>query len=442
MSKAEAAINDLMRFHPKGFDLSLGRITSILDKLGNPHRRLPPVIHIAGTNGKGSTTAFCRAALEAQGLRVHTHTSPHLVRWHERFRLARAPGLSGFVDDAALTDAIERVAKANDGQHITVFEILTAVMFVLFAEHPADACIVEVGLGGRYDATNVITNPAATIIMPISMDHEAFLGDTVAKIAFEKAGIIKEGSPLVIGAQIFDDARDVIVERADNLGVAAEVYGQDYFAYQEHGRMVFQYPDGLLDLPMPALPGRHQLANGAAALMGVRAAGFDVSEAIAASAMRNVSWPGRMQKLPQGALSGLAPDEAEIWIDGGHNPDAARMAAEFLAEREDAVKRPLFLITGMINTKDAVRFFDAFKDMARHVFTVPVASSDAGVEPPLLAAQAGEAGLSAEPVGSVASALSLLGDNWSPPEAAPRILICGSLYLAGDVLAENGTPPQ
>lgn len=442
VSKAEAAINDLMRFHPKGFDLSLDRIKGVLGKLGDPHTKLPPVIHIAGTNGKGSTTAFCRAALEAQGLRAHTHTSPHLVRWHERFRLATGPGVSAFVDDEALTDAINRVAQANGGQHITVFEILTAVMFLLFAENPADVCVVEVGLGGRFDATNVIDKPASTIIMPVSLDHEAFLGNTVEKIAFEKAGIIKPSVPLVIGAQIFDEARDVIADRAGELGAPVETYGEDFLAFEEHGRMVFQYPDGLLDLPMPALLGRHQLANAAAALMGVRAAGFALDETIASAAMRHVAWPARMQRLPQGVLSGLAPDDSEIWIDGGHNPDAARMAAEFLAEREDAIERPLFLIIGMINTKDVTGYFSAFKDMTRHVFTVPVASSEAGVAPAVLAAQAVDAGLSAEPIQSVAAALALLGDGWNPPEATPRILIGGSLYLAGDVLAENGTPPQ
>lgn len=441
-SQAEAEINQLLALHPKGFDLSLDRIRRLLSALGNPQDHLPPVIHIAGTNGKGSATAFCRAALEASGQRVHVHTSPHLVRWHERFRLAATPGSSAFVDDDTLAQTVRHVANANNGEAITVFELLSAVMFVLFAEHPADAAIVEVGLGGRFDATNVIPNPAVSLIMPVSMDHEAFLGDTPEKIAFEKAGIIKPGVPVVVGAQPFEGARAVIENRAAELRSMTTIYGQDFYAYEEHGRMVFQLPDGLLDLPMPALAGRHQLANAAAAMMAVREAGFPLDEVIANQAVTHVSWPARMQKLARGALAGLAPEGSEIWVDGGHNPDAARMAAEFLADCEDTIERPLFLVAGMLNTKDTAGYFSAFKDMARHVFCVPVPSSDAGVAADVLAAQAMEAGLSAEPVQSVAAALSLLGDSWQEPEPAPRILIGGSLYLAGDVLRDNGTPPQ
>ena len=440
-SQAAIAIERLMALHPKGFDLSLDRITRLLERLGNPHHQLPPVIHVAGTNGKGSATAFCRAALEAAGLRVHTHTSPHLVRWHERFRLAHAPGASHFADDAVLAAAIDHVEKANAGEQITVFELLTAVMFVLFADHPADACVIEVGLGGRFDATNVVAKPAVSLIMPVGMDHEQWLGDTPAKIAFEKGGIIKRGVPVVVGFQPHDEARDTLVDLAAERHAQALVYGQDYFAYGEHGRMVMQMTDALWDLPMPALPGRHQLANAAAALMAVQAAGFPLDDTIASSAMTAVKWPARMQKLPTGVLTGLAPEGTELWLDGGHNPDAGRAAAEFLADRDDQSDRPLFVIAGMINTKDTSGYLTAFSGMARHVFTVPVPSSDAGVPAEVLAAQAMDAGLSAEPVQSVAAALALLGDNWDHTEAAPRILICGSLYLAGDVLRDNGTPP-
>jgi dihydrofolate synthase/folylpolyglutamate synthase len=437
---AEREIEHLMTLHPKGFDLSLDRITQLLDRLGNPQDRMPPVIHIAGTNGKGSCAAFSRALLEAQGYLVHTHTSPHLVNWHERYRLA-ADGGGVLVDDATFADAISRVAEANGGQMITVFEILTAVGFVLFSEHPADVAIMEVGLGGRFDATNVIRKPAVSIIMPVSLDHEAYLGDRVELIAAEKAGIIKRGCPTVIGAQEYDAALEVLVDTADRLDCPLSVYGQDFLAFEENGRMVYQDDDGLLDLAPPRLPGRHQFANAAAAIAGVKAAGFKLSERAIDRAMASVTWPGRMQKLNQGLLTELAPEGSEIWLDGGHNPGAGIVIAEALAEQEEKNPRPLFLIAGMINTKDQSGYFHAFKGLVKHVYTVPVNFSESSVPNDELAVRATEAGLSAEPVSSVASALRLLRDTWSPDEAPLRILIGGSLYLVGQVLAENGTPP-
>ncbi|MER8450027.1 bifunctional folylpolyglutamate synthase/dihydrofolate synthase [Mesorhizobium sp. M1428] len=435
---ADREIESLMALHPKGFDLSLDRISRLLERLGNPQDQLPPVIHIAGTNGKGSCAAFSRALLEAAGYRVHVHTSPHLVNWHERYRLADDGG-GRLVDDKVFAEAIARVAKANQGQKITVFEILTAVTFLLFSEHPADAVILEVGLGGRFDATNVIAEPAVSVIMPVSLDHEAYLGDRVELIAAEKAGIIKRGCPVVIGAQESETAQQVLIETAERLDCPAFVYGQDFLAYEENGRMVYQDEDGLMDLPPARLPGRHQFANAAAAIAAVKAAGFEISHRAAEKAMTNVAWPARMQKLPQGRLSELAPKGADIWLDGGHNPGAGVVVAEALAEQEEKNPRPLFLISGMINTKDQSGYFRAFKGLVRHVYTVPVSLSDAGVPNDELATRAIEAGLSAEPVSSVANALMLLRDTWDGPP--PRILIGGSLYLAGAVLAENGTPP-
>lgn len=437
---AEREIEHLMTLHPKGFDLSLDRISRLLDKLDRPQDRMPPVIHIAGTNGKGSCAAFSRALLEAQGYLVHTHTSPHLVNWNERYRLAADSG-GNLVDDATFADAISRVAKANDGQKITVFEILTAVGFVLFSEHPADVAIMEVGLGGRFDATNVIGKPAVSIIMPVSLDHEAYLGDRVELIAAEKAGIIKRGCPTVIGAQEYDAALEVLVDTADRLDCPVSVYGQDFLAFEENGRMVYQDDDGLMDLASPRLPGRHQFANAAAAIAGVKAAGFALSERAIDRAMATVTWPGRMQKLTQGLLTELAPEGSEIWLDGGHNPGAGLVIAEALAEQEEKNPRPLFLIAGMINTKDQTGYFHAFKGLVKHVYTVPVNLSDSSVPNDELAIRATEAGLSAEPVSSVASALQLLRETWNENDAPPRILIGGSLYLAGSVLAENGTPP-
>lgn len=433
-------IAQLLTLHPKGYDLSLERISRLLERLGQPQLALPPVIHIAGTNGKGSSAAFARALLEAAGRSVHVHTSPHLVRWHERYRLGNPDG-GRLVDDAVLAEAIARAAEANQGQKITLFEILTAVTFLLFSEHPADVAILEVGLGGRFDATNVIENPAVTLITSVSMDHEAFLGDRVELIAAEKAGIIKPGCAVVIGQQEHDAAREVLIDTAERLGCPTLVYGQDFLAYEENGRMVYQDSDGLMDLPLPKLVGRHQLANAAAAIAAVKAAGFDADLARVEIAMQKVTWPGRLQKLPEGKLRELAPEGAEVWIDGGHNPGAGAVIAEALAGMEERDPRPLFVIAGMIATKDQTGYFRNFTGMAKRVFTVPVEGSDAGVPNDELAARAMEAGLEAEPISSVGSALLLLKESGGADQPPPRIIICGSLYLVGAVLAENSTLP-
>ena len=439
---AEREIDALMQLHPKGFDLSLGRIANLLEKLGNPQDRMPPVIHVAGTNGKGSCAAYCRALLEAEGKAVHVHTSPHLVRWHERFRIGKKGAPGRYVEDETLADAVRRVAEANGGATITVFEMLTAVMFVLFSEHPADVAIVEVGLGGRFDATNVIEKPAVSVIMPIGLDHQAYLGDRIELIAMEKAGIMKAGVPVVIGYQDNEVARDVLIDTAERLGCPLAVYGQDFYAFEEHGRMVFQSGAGLMDLPLPRLAGRHQLANAAAALATVSAAGFEISQESGERAMESVVWPARMQRLSEGRFPELLPEGSELWLDGGHNPHAAAMIAETLAGMQDRTERPLFLIAGMINTKDATGYFHAFEGMVRHVFTVPVTESEAGVDPERLADDAEAAGLTAQPMKSVEEVLRLLGEGWNRLEPPPRVLIGGSLYLAGAVLRDNGTFPE
>jgi dihydrofolate synthase/folylpolyglutamate synthase len=424
---------------PKGFDLSLGRIRRLLAALGHPEQRLPPVFHVAGTNGKGSTVAFLRAILEAEGLRVHADTSPHLVRYNERFRLADGPGLSSFVADDDLADALSRTERANGDEAITLFELLTAAGFLLFAERPADALLLEVGLGGRFDSTNVVDRPAVSVITSISLDHQAYLGNTVEKIAFEKAGIIKAGAPVVLSPN--PDGVVAVVER-----VAAEVGagplmigGQDWTAFEEHGRLVFQDIDGLLDLPRPRLPGSHQIVNAGTAIAAVRAAGFHVGHDALERGMERVEWPARLQRLTVGAIVDAAPQGAEIWLDGGHNPGAGEVIASAMADLEERVARPLVLIAGMLATKDPVGFFEAFAGLARRVYTVPIRGSDAAREPQALAAEARGAGVTAMATTGVTAALSHLRDTWSGP--APRILICGSLYLAGEVLADNGTPP-
>ncbi|MCX8999475.1 bifunctional folylpolyglutamate synthase/dihydrofolate synthase [Rhizobiaceae bacterium BDR2-2] len=441
-SLADREIERLASLHPKRHTLSLDRITALLGKLGNPERKLPPVIHIAGTNGKGSASAFCRALLEAAGYAVHVHTSPHLVKWHERYRLGVKGGRGRYVEDEVLAEVLRRIEAANDGQPITLFEILTAATFVLFSEHPADAVVMEVGLGGRHDATNVVESPAVSVVMPISLDHQAFLGDSVELVATEKAGILKRGRPAVVGFQQFDAALDVLVSTAERLGCPLWTYGQDYSAHEEFGRMIYQDETGLADLPLPALPGRHQLANAAAAIRAVRAAGFALSDEAIERAMSSVEWPGRMQRLTEGRLPAHAPPGAEIWVDGGHNPGAAEVIAEALAELEERRPRPLFLIVGMINTKDSLNYFRPFEGLVERVYTVPIRGTDAMTDPVVLATSAYDAGLVGQPMGSIVEALEEIRSIASDPDRrAPRILICGSLYLAGNALADNETPP-
>ena len=333
------------------------------------------------------------------------------------------------------------MAAANSGQTITVFEILTAVAFLLFSEQPADAVVLEVGLGGRFDATNVIADPAVSVIMPIALDHQAYLGDRVELIAAEKAGIMKRGRPVVIGQQPFDAAREVLVSTAERLGCRVSVYGQDFSAHEEFGRLVYQDEFGLADLPLPRLPGRHQYANAAAAIRAVKAAGFAVTDAMMEKAMAAVEWPARLQRLTTGKLIDHAPPGAEIWLDGGHNPAGGEVVAEAMAAFEERQPRPLYLVTGMINTKDPVGYFRAFADLAEHVFTVAIRGSDAGLDPVVLAHAAYDAGLVAEPAGSTVEALQEIARRQVPGAPPARILIGGSLYFAGNVLADNGTPP-
>lgn len=441
-SRAEQEIDRLLGLFPRGFDLSLDRIARLLDDLGRPQDAIPPVIHVAGTNGKGSATAFARALLEAQGLAVHVHTSPHLVRWHERYRIGVKGGPGRLVSDEALLDAVLKAERVNAGQTITVFELLTAVIFILFAENPADAAVIEVGLGGMYDATNVLKQPAVSLIMPIAMDHQQWLGQTIEEIALAKAGIIKRGVPAVFGRQDEDAALGVLVNRAERLGSPYFVYGQDYLAHEENGRLIYQDDGGLMDLPLPALPGRHQYSNAGAAIRAVKAAGFGVNAEIASRAMKGVTWPARLQRLRTGALVQIAPEGSEIWLDGGHNPHGGRAVAEAMAAFEERDPRPLYMISGMINTKDPKGYFEAFEGLSRQVFTVGIRNSDATIDPVALAHDAAEAGLKAEPVESARDALARISQLARADERPPRILIGGSLYFAGNILEENGTPPE
>ena len=437
MTAIDSILARLIALHPKRIDLSLGRIERLLAALDHPERKLPPVIHVAGTNGKGSTVAFLRALLEAAGKHVHAYTSPHLVRFNERFRLA-APGGGRLVGDAELSAALEECERANGGAPITVFEITTAAGLLLFSRHPADVLLLEVGLGGRLDATNVIERPLATIITPVSIDHTDFLGDTLDKIAAEKAGILKRGVPAVVAAQ-HRDALTVIERQATKLGVPLKVAGQDWTATEERGRLVYQDETGLLDLPAPKLYGRHQFENAGLAIAALRAARFRIAPAAYEAGIVAADWPARLHRLAQGALVERAPAGSELWLDGGHNPDGGRTIAAALADLEERVSRPLVLVVGMLRSKDCEGFLANFSGLARRLIAVPVPGAEAGLSAEEVAACARGIGLSATSRDNLSEALEAARKlDLEPP---PRILITGSLYLAGEVLRENGTPP-
>ncbi len=433
-TRSDAVLTRLLSLHPKKIDLVLDRIQRLLFQLGHPERALPPVIHVAGTNGKGSTCAFSRAMLEAQGLKVHVYSSPHLVEFRERIRIAGT-----LISEEELSATLEECERVNDGAPITFFEITTAAAFVAFARHKADALVLEVGLGGKYDATNVVAKPRMTIITPIGLDHAEFLGEQIAGIAAEKAGIIKPGVPLVVGNQ--DDVpRDVILRRADALSAPAYVFGQDFFAHQEHGRLVYQDTDGLLDLPLPKLIGRHQIENAATAIAGLRRAGHGWgADSAIERGVRSVEWPARLQRLHRGPLIEAAPEGAEVWLDGGHNPHGAAAVATAMADLEDRGERPLYLVCGMLRTKDAFGFLSPFRGLARHVATVTIPGEAMSLGAGELYDRARAAGIDAAPAEDVEDAMLQIS-AWTrahPKEPPPRILICGSLYLAGTVLSEN-----
>jgi dihydrofolate synthase/folylpolyglutamate synthase len=428
----------LTALHPKRIDLSLGRIERLLAALGHPERQLPPVIHVAGTNGKGSTVAFLRAMLEAAGKRVHVYTSPHLVRFNERIRLGEE-GEGRLVSDEDFIAALEECETANADAPITVFEITTAAALLLFARNPADVLLLEVGLGGRLDATNVVEKPLASIITPISVDHTDFLGESLAQIAGEKAGIIKAGVPVIVAAQ-HRDALEVIERQAARLKAPVKIAGENWTATEERGRLVYQDDNGLIDLPAPKLYGRHQFENAGLAITTLRTLpALKVPPAAFETGMVKADWPARMQRLTQGRLVELAPSGSELWLDGGHNPDGGRTIAAALADLEERVSRPLVLIVGMLTTKDNTGFLRNFTGLARRLIAVPVPDQEKGMAAEDLSAAARAIGLPSTSRDDLVSALDAAGKLDLDP--APRILITGSLYLAGEVLRENGTLP-
>jgi dihydrofolate synthase/folylpolyglutamate synthase len=421
-ASSDVILERMMTLHPKVIDLTLGRVERLLSALGNPERRIPPVIHIAGTNGKGSTQAMIRAGLEAGGDRVHAYTSPHLARFHERIRLA-----GELISEDLLTRLLDDCVTANGGEEITFFEITTCAAFLAFARVPADWTLLEVGLGGRLDATNVIDQPRLTIITPVSLDHQAFLGDTVGAIAGEKAGIIKRGVPLIVGPQTEDGLR-VIEARAARLGAPVLAFGQHWTVAEDRGRLVFQDESGLLDLPLPNLPGPHQIQNAGAAIAALRQLGRD--EAACEAAVSRAVWPARMQRLKHGPLIDLAP-KVELWLDGGHNPAGGEAIAATLARMPS---RETHVVCGMLNTKDVRGYMAPLAPHVRRLHAVSIPGEKNTLPAEVTRDAALAVGIDAVTAGSVAEALAAIAAT--SPEA--RVLISGSLYLAGSVLRENG----
>lgn len=418
---SDAVLERMMTLHPKVIDLTLDRVHRLLAALGHPERAIPPVIHVAGTNGKGSTQAMIRAGLEAGGDRVHAYTSPHLARFHERIRLA-----GQLISEPALTALLDECVEKNGPDEITFFEITTCAAFLAFARTSADWTLLEVGLGGRLDATNVIT-PRLSIITPVSMDHESFLGDTLAKIASEKAGIIKRGVPVIVGPQS-PEGLEVIETTAARLGAPVLAYGQHWNAWEERGRLIYQDENGLLDLPLPNLPGPHQIQNAGAAITALRFLGRD--EAACEAAVTRAEWPARMQRLKHGPLVDLAQG-AELWLDGGHNPAGGEAVAATLARMP---ARPTHLICGMLNTKDVTGYMRPLADQVTRLHAVSIPGEKNTLPAEATRDAAVSAGIDAVTAPSVADALAAI----VAADPAARVLICGSLYLAGTILRENG----
>ncbi|WP_170588876.1 bifunctional folylpolyglutamate synthase/dihydrofolate synthase [Ruegeria arenilitoris] len=419
---SDIILDRMMALHPKIIDLTLDRVWRLLEALGNPQDKLPPVIHIAGTNGKGSTQAMIRAGLEGARLTAHAYTSPHLARFHERIRLA-----GKLISESDLTAVLDECYTANGGENITYFEITTCAALLAFSRVPADYTLLEVGLGGRLDATNVIAKPAVTVITPVSIDHEQFLGNTLAKIAAEKAGIIKRGVPCIVGPQP-DEAMEVIEATAARLGAPLLAYGQHWHVHEEHGRLIYQDETGLRDLPLPNLLGAHQIQNSGAALAVLRH--LDLGDEAYEAAVTRAEWPARMQRLKTGPLVEQAP-QAELWLDGGHNAAAGVALADVLAKLPP---RPTHLICGMLNTKDVTSYLSPLAQQAASLTAVSIPGETNTLSAQETAAAAKSVNLPATTASSVSQAL----DTIVKADPQVRVLICGSLYLAGNILRENG----
>jgi dihydrofolate synthase/folylpolyglutamate synthase len=422
--RSDAVLERLTALHPKLIDLALDRIERLLGALGHPEARLPPVVHVAGTNGKGSVVAFMKAICEAAGLTVHAYISPHLVRFAERIGVAGRQ-----IDEPALAAVLEECEAANGGRPITFFEITTAAAFLAFSRTPADVALLETGLGGRFDATNVIARPAATVITPIGLDHMTFLGQTIDRIAFEKAGILKAGAPCVVGPQA-GEAERVIRARAAEIGVPVLAWSRDWHARRDGDGMIYEDGEHRLALPRPALPGDHQIANAGTAIAALRALRRREIDARAITAgLRRVRWPARLERLTGGRYVEALPAGWQLWLDGGHNPAAAEAIAAFVAGWSD---RPLHLVLGMLNTRDPAAFLAPLAPSIARLRTLTIRGERNSWTAAAAAAAARRIGLVAEPADDLAAAIADLARADDRPA---RILICGSLYLAGTVLA-------
>jgi dihydrofolate synthase / folylpolyglutamate synthase len=430
MAVSDTILKRLLELHPKVIDLRLERMWRLLERLGQPQGRLPPVIHVAGTNGKGSVVAYLRAMMEAAGLTAHVYTSPHLVRFHERIRIGRQGG-GEFISEALLAALLEECEEANGAEPITFFEITTAAALLAFARKPADYLLLEVGLGGRLDATNVVARPRLSVITTVDYDHQHFLGDTLTAIAGEKAGILKQGVPAVIAPQ--SDEGLVAIERiAAQVSAPLAIAGRDWQAFEQHGGLVYQDETGLFDLPLPQLPGRFQIDNAGTAVAAVRALGdARIRLEHISAGLVSPNWPARLQRLGAGQLRELVSDEVEIWLDGGHNPAAGRAVAETMADLNDRVPRPLVLITGMLKTKEAAGFIRPFAGLAAELIAITIPGENNALPAGVLKLIAEAEDLPAETASSIEEAVRRAGAMPGPV----RILICGSLYLAGRVLA-------
>ncbi|MDO5647054.1 folylpolyglutamate synthase/dihydrofolate synthase family protein [Paracoccus sp. (in: a-proteobacteria)] len=423
MNQSDDILNRLMTLHPKVIDLSLDRMHRLLTALGNPEQRIPPAIHIAGTNGKGSTQAMIRAGLEQGGARVHAYTSPHLARFHERIRLA-----GELIAEPELAAILAEIETVNAGDPITFFEITTAAAFLAFSRTPADYTLLEVGLGGRLDATNVITHPRLTVITPVSIDHTQYLGDTLPLIAAEKAGILKPRTPVIIAPQQ-DDALRVIEDRASGLTAPIFAYGQQWTIARDRDGMVYQDDQGLWDLPLPNLIGAHQIQNAGTALAALRQLG--ATEDMARAAVTRAEWPARMQRLRRGPLVDLAGAGAELWLDGGHNPAGGQAVAATLAAMP---LRPTHLVCGMLNTKDIAGYLEPLAAQAASLTAIDIPGEPNTLPATETAAVAARVGIPTDTATDAAAAIAAIVAR----DPAARILICGSLYLAGRVLRDNG----
>ncbi len=424
---SDVLLERLSHLHPKVIDLSLERIERLLAHLGHPERALPPVIHVAGTNGKGSTVAYLRAIAEAAGLRVHAYTSPHLVRFHERIRLAGT-----LIGEDALSALLDECERANGDAPITFFEVTTAAAFLAFARAPADLLLLEVGLGGRLDATNVIAAPALSIITPVSIDHVQFLGETLTAIAGEKAGILKPGVACVVGPQP-SEAETAIEKRARAVDAPLLRHGAEWHVEVTESGFVYRGQARRIALPRPALPGVHQIANAGMAVAAAEAlAGrFAIGDGAIRTGLRTAEWPARLQRLMRGPLIELLPAGWELWLDGGHNPAAGEALAETARGWRD---RPLYLVVGMINTKDVAGFLRPLAPQAASLTALSIPGNPAAVAPEEIAATGQALGLAAGTAPDAVAALKHI----ATASATARVLICGSLYLAGIVLAANG----